>query len=355
MGKQINALTTTRGVAAIMVVIFHFGWIYFPFNRFTNFFQHGALAVGYFFILSGFVLYTAHREKSIVYADYIRKRIARIVPVYLFALAFFVCLSYHYSGFSFTPYNIKLIVVHALLLQAYIPDYAMNLNIPAWTLSVEMCFYLLFPFFLVILKRNTKFFIVMTIVLYLSSQIIHLHYFPLRHVLSSNIIDTVMFSPLIHINQFLIGMFGGYLFGKIGLPNRKYGWLALTMFVIIVFLMAFMPQSLSCHAGLIAPVFMLFILSLSVSNPRILNIRPLVFIGEISYGIYILQMPVFMWLDNLNIRYLHIDKQRFFYFFFCMLVLVASMSYYFFENPIRKKINSLNFGRKSNQADPPVR
>ncbi len=346
MGKQINALTTTRGVAALMVVIYHFGGGVFPFNRFPVFFHSGSLAVGYFFILSGFVLYTAYRESSLVYAEYIKKRIARIVPVYLLALLLYVCVSYVFCGFSFSAFNIKLIVVHALLLQAYIPDYAMNLNIPAWTLSVELFFYLLFPLLLIILKKRIKFFILMTAVLYVSSQVVHLHYFPLRHVLSDNIIDTILFNPVIHVNQFLIGMFGGFLFGKIKLPSVKYKWSMYVLFFMVMLLMTFIPADLSCHVGLIAPVFMLFILSLSVFNPPFLNIKPFVYIGEISYGIYILQLPVYILFDNLNSRYIHMGKRDFFYFFVCMLILAASASYALFEKPISRKINALNARRK---------
>jgi peptidoglycan/LPS O-acetylase OafA/YrhL len=347
MGKQIDALTTTRGVAAIMVVIYHFGSGVFPFNRAANFFHSGALAVSYFFVLSGFVLYTAHEGKKIAIANYFRKRFARIVPVYWLALFLVVCIGYAFYQYSFSAFAIKLILVHAFLLQAYIPDYSMNLNLPGWTLSVEVFFYLIFPLLLTLLKKRKQFFIVMTIVLYILSQVIHLHYFPLRHSLNSNIIDTVFFNPVIHLNQFLIGMLGGYLFVNADLPKEKYKWVLLGSFVVMVLLMATIPQNLSSHVGLIAPVFMVFILSLGIRNPRVLNFKPFVFIGEISYGTYILQLPVFSFFDVMNSRYLHIKQPYFFYFFLFMLVLIASASYVFFEKPLRKKISSIHFRRKS--------
>jgi peptidoglycan/LPS O-acetylase OafA/YrhL len=328
------------------VVIFHFGNTTFPFNRFPHFFHGGAMAVSYFFVLSGFVLYTAYDEKRIVYADYIKRRFARIVPVYLLALFLYICISYFFSGFSFSVAGVKLIVVHALLLQAYIPDYSMNLNLPGWTLSVEVFFYLVFPLLLVLLKRKTRSFIIMAILLYVCSQAIHLYYYPLRHTLNSNIIDTVFFNPIIHINQFLIGMIGGFLFGKIDAPNNKYRWLLWTTFLTILALMIFLPYNVSCHVGLVAPVFMLFIIGLGVRNPVLLNIKPAVFIGAISYGIYILQLPVFMFFVFINNKYIHIQKQYFFYFFLCMLVLIAAASFTFFEKPLRNKINALNFGAK---------
>lgn len=341
MGKQIDALTASRGAAAIMVVIYHFGWSVFPFNRFPTFFHNGNLAVSYFFVLSGFVLYTAYEDRRIAYAGYIIRRVARIVPVYLLALLLLLCVSYAFYGFAFYSYTIKLIVVHALLLQAYLPDYAMNLNLPGWTLSVELFFYLLFPFLLLAIRKNAQLFITLTVLLYVCSQVVHLHYYPLRHTLSSNIIDTIIFNPVIHLSQFAIGMCGGFLFGKADLLNLRYKWLLAASFCVIVLLMNFMPKDISCQAGLLAPVFMVFILSLAICNPPFLNIKPLVFIGEISYGIYILQLPAFSLFSVLNDRYLHLHSRNYFYFVLSMLVIAATISYLLFEKPLRTKINTL--------------
>src|ERR1035437_10821131 len=83
---QINSLTATRAIAAIMVFIHHFGRDIFPFNRCPSVFTSGNIAVGYFFMLSGFVLYITYYLKDISFGDYIKKRISRIVPIYEIAL-----------------------------------------------------------------------------------------------------------------------------------------------------------------------------------------------------------------------------------------------------------------------------
>jgi peptidoglycan/LPS O-acetylase OafA/YrhL len=340
MGKQINALTSTRGIAAIMTVIFHFsGWC-FPFNLLPTFFYHGALAVSYFFVLSGFVLYVAYKDKSMTYGQFIKRRIARIVPVYEFSLVLILCVSYFINNNAFAVGYLKMIVAHVLLLQAYIPDYAMNLNLPGWTLSVEMFFYLSFPLLLVLLRKRTRLFVVMTVLIYAISQAAHLYYYPLRHGLSSNIIDTVFFNPVIHLNQFLIGMCGGYLYSKTSLSKSRAGILLAISSVTILALMNFLPPAISCHAGLIAPIFMIFIVSLAINGSAVLEVKPLVFLGEISYGLYILQLPVHYIASYLNDKYIHLPGARFFYFFLCILILVASASYLFFEKPLMKKIGA---------------
>jgi peptidoglycan/LPS O-acetylase OafA/YrhL len=340
MGKQINALTATRGIAATMTVIFHFsGWC-FPFNLLPTFFYHGALAVSYFFVLSGFVLCMAYKDKSMTYGQYLKRRVARIVPVYEFSLLLIICIGYFIYKNAFSAGYFKMIAVHVLLLQSYIPDYAMNLNLPGWTLSVEVFFYLLFPLFLVLLKKRPRLFIAITVVVYAISQPVHLYYYPLRHNLSSNIIDTILFNPIIHLNQFLIGMCGALLYSKLNLPRNKARWFLAISSVAVLALMNFLPPAISCHAGLIAPIFMLFIVSLSINKSTLLNVKPLVFLGEISYGLYILQLPVHDILNYLNEKYMHLQPPHFFYFFLCMLILAASVSYVFFEKPLMKKITT---------------
>ena len=56
--REIQSLTPLRGIAAIWVICFHYGVVYFSFHpeRFTFVLNKGYLAVDMFFMLSGFVL-----------------------------------------------------------------------------------------------------------------------------------------------------------------------------------------------------------------------------------------------------------------------------------------------------------
>ena len=90
---RIHFLDSTRGLAALMVIIFHVhGLIFFDlthigesrlFNLLTTLFN-GADAVSYFFVLSGFVLsykyFNADFDESI--ERYSIRRIFRIMPLY---------------------------------------------------------------------------------------------------------------------------------------------------------------------------------------------------------------------------------------------------------------------------------
>jgi peptidoglycan/LPS O-acetylase OafA/YrhL len=345
--SQINSLTATRAIAAIMVFIHHFGRAVFPFNRCPSVFTSGNIAVGYFFILSGFVLYIAHYNKVIGFGDFFRKRAARIVPVYEAALLLTILFAVHFSNYDVhSLQHIKEMGFSAFFVQSFIPSFPLVLNGPGWTISVEMFFYLLFPFLLVLQKKSTWLFGSITLTLFILSQYFHLKYFPQRHSLPDNIVDTVFFNPAIHLSQFLTGMMGGYVFTKIRETAPRLKYLPLAIFAVIIALLAYRPEKVSYHVGLIAPLFLLLILSIAVNNTKTLNFRPLVYLGEISYGIYILQQPIYSFLDILNQRHLHLAPLYFFWFALGVLILIASVSYHLMELPLKKRINA--FGVKRN-------
>jgi len=91
---QLDQLTFTRFIAAMTVVFFHYGQTIFPANipfLYENM-TAGPIAVGYFYILSGFIMAIAYYETDETKRfefnklKYWAARFARIYPVYLVAL-----------------------------------------------------------------------------------------------------------------------------------------------------------------------------------------------------------------------------------------------------------------------------
>jgi peptidoglycan/LPS O-acetylase OafA/YrhL len=97
----------------------------------------------------------------------------------------------------------------------------------------------------------------------------------------------------------------------------------------------------SKHNGLLAPLYMLFIVAVALQQKSLLNIRSLVYLGDISYGIYILQMPVYFIVSEFNKSILHIGNVFFFLLYVIVLIVVSALCYTFIEKPLRKKINAL--------------
>lgn len=337
MKHQLDALTTTRGIAALLVVIFHFGCTVFPFNLFEHFFRSGNLAVGYFFVLSGFVMYYTYRNRRNAYGLFMKKRLLRIVPAFYIALALSAAFLIAEGGLS-GPLFLRQMVLNATFTQAFFPGYALSINSPGWSLSIEMFFYALFPVLIVFANRNTARFLWFVATFFVLSQVMHLVMVATyRPQWGTAFHEFVYYFPLFHFNQFLVGMAGGYLFFQYKKRGIKFA--SLWPLVTIILLVNFMPGSVSLHNGLLAPLYMLLVVAVASHNSALLRWRPLVFLGEVSYGIYIFQEPVHKYAVTINDRYLRLAEQPFFYVYVLSLVAVAALCYYTVERPVRNMLN----------------
>ena len=297
-----NQLTFTRFIAAISIVVFHFGDIYAPFNAewVKPLVHHANLGVSYFFVLSGFVMVLAYgRKEQVGFVSFIRNRIARILPLYY--LAILMMLAYLFIRLYilkiphvYTPSIIDT-VLNVLMLQAWFPEKATTLNTAAWSLSVEALFYLLFPIIINHIKSIKVGSVVFIAVLFnLISQLI-------SWVLIGNLqANWFLYHPLLHLNSFIVGIAFGMLFLKYRHRLGKIQIFALlSVSVLILFMLYFPVKGVVYHNGLLSIPFALFILFLAVDQSivsRMFNHRFLIYLGEISYGIYILQFPVFIFL-----------------------------------------------------------
>ncbi len=158
--REIIALTSLRGIAAMAVVLQHFSVTaqLHAANNIPSLVPHGYLAVDLFFILSGFIMsytYLSSFElnKAGVFGDFMMRRIARIVPLNLAVLALFVVaaqLSIAALGRNiiYSP-NVGIgdIFANSLMLQGL--GIGINMNGPSWSVSAEFAAYAIFPLLIV--------------------------------------------------------------------------------------------------------------------------------------------------------------------------------------------------------------
>jgi peptidoglycan/LPS O-acetylase OafA/YrhL len=157
-----DALTALRFFAALLVFIYHCA----PTASFATHYALGHSGVGFFFLLSGFILtYTYHRTFAQMTAwpavrSFYVARIARIYPVHVVATVFAVLVLWRFGG---TTWNMSSVatreaagVAQLLLVQSWSPDEKiyLGINAPAWSISTEMFFYAVFPFVVGFLLRS---------------------------------------------------------------------------------------------------------------------------------------------------------------------------------------------------------
>ncbi len=354
---SLDQITFTRFVAALTVVFFHYGQNIFPANipfLFENV-TAGPIAVGYFYVLSGFIMAIAYYKPetdhttlpAINKRKYWIARFARIYPVYILALLIIVA-----AKFRTLADNYAVLPLHLAMLQAWIPGYPITLNTPGWSLSVEAFFYLCFPFLLNhVHDKGTKKLIIACALLWLLTQLVLMlainseAYQPKNHLH-----DFVYYNPLMHINSFIAGMLTGVFFKRLNqadpiknsTPTR---WLLFSFFLIIFLIWArpyletMTGLNIAYTNGLMAPAFLLFIVLLGQDRgiiSSLLKHRWLILLGEASYSLYILQKPIHGLYDKIITPRLPLSETLHFYIFLLLLIALSILSFKYFETPMRR-------------------
>src|ERR1700690_1912145 len=155
--ETFTALNGLRFLAALAVVIFHYaprvdGYRQSP-AFLKNLINEGPCAVGFFFILSGFVI--AHRylysgARAQTASSFYWARFVRIYPGYLLAFLLFLPIAlqryvlHPSAGVAGRHTFVASALLSSLMLQSWTP-LAQVWNGPGWSLSVESFMYLIFP------------------------------------------------------------------------------------------------------------------------------------------------------------------------------------------------------------------
>ena len=350
---SLDALTGLRFFAAISVVIYHFaqpaiaGWPW-PLVELAG---KGYVAVSFFFLLSGFLLSYSYLsvdgKMRGTWRSFYVARFARIYPVYF--LAFLLAAPHDIAtSVALNPGKTaaaKLLLGATTVLtlqQAWTPWTAWAWNYPAWSVSVEAFFYLVFPWLgqrLARLRLKTCF--TAAAGFWLLSLTAPVLLFLFKGTTGAPDIDhrllmAVEFTPLLRLPEFAVGILLGRAY-RLGLPFRLRGGVtSYCAMAAILAILAFCPSipHAMLATGLLLPLFALLVLALAQGQgwlAHVLSTRTLVVLGEASYGIYILQIPV---AYVLRVPPPHTSLRTF--GVYCVILLATSViSWRFVETPLR--------------------
>ncbi|TAF03016.1 MAG: acyltransferase [Nostocales cyanobacterium] len=135
---EIDAL---RGIAALCIVLFHYASSYqWPNYHPYHYFRYLEECVQVFFIISGFViLISINRLRRSL--DFIVGRLARLYPMYLFSLITTLLITNIMKMDTPRTEKIYDIICNFFLLQNFLGG--KSVNIVYWTLTIEICFYII--------------------------------------------------------------------------------------------------------------------------------------------------------------------------------------------------------------------
>jgi peptidoglycan/LPS O-acetylase OafA/YrhL len=153
--RKLDALTSLRFVAAAAIVVWHISPRLCSGVCVRDFLQLPQ-GVSFFFVLSGFIL--SHVYPRLDARGAVRRfliaRIARVWPVHALAFGVVAITAIAAGDDGTSVWSVALI--NLLLLQAWLPkpEYFLSYNAASWTVSVELAFYLTFPFWIAGFQRN---------------------------------------------------------------------------------------------------------------------------------------------------------------------------------------------------------
>jgi peptidoglycan/LPS O-acetylase OafA/YrhL len=368
----LRALTGLRCFAAVNIVLFHFSnplWFNFnfyfpvPFTGrtihipvlFAPIVNAGFISVSYFILLSGFVLgynYNARaRDGELDRKRFWEARFTRIYPIYLLSLLLSVGgLKAEYTTHTHAMFWTGLVLT-PLLLQGWIPAVATFLNTPAWTMSAEAFYYVIFPWLArsKMPARIRPYLLKMAGVwlLGLVPGALYIAFNPdgIAHPDRWSYgpwLWALKYTPYAHIFSFIFGVMLANLDAMIPRASQVRLWLGLIGFgglYGILSLGPLVPYAI-IHDGLLMPLFALIVLGLAGENllARALGVRPLVFVGEASYCLYLLHFTLWNLIHDSHVLealgLIRFDP----WLSYVLLIALSLVALYFVEKPAQRKL-----------------
>jgi peptidoglycan/LPS O-acetylase OafA/YrhL len=321
--KHYPILDGLRGVASVMVIIFHVLETFTGGNRFAQIINHGYLAVDFFFLLSGFVVAYAYDDRwaKMGQWDFYKRRLVRLQPMVIIGSVIGAALFYFQVSNAFPLIAgipvwkvLLLMIIGSTLIPVPIPmdirgwQEMHPLNGPAWSLFFEYIANILYA---VIIRRFSKLVLSVFVALAACLLIWYLLQGPQGDLIGGWSLNQQQLS--IGFIRVLYPFFAGVLLcrmGKLILVKGAFWWCSL----LIVFVLS-VPRIGGEHNlwmnGLYEAlsVILIFPLIVSIGAGGIINhpqsARICKFLGDISYPLYITHYPLIYvytaWVVNNNV------------------------------------------------------
>jgi peptidoglycan/LPS O-acetylase OafA/YrhL len=326
----------------------------------------GYMGVRLFFVLSGFLITgILLRERLAVESNrttikismrqfYIR-RFLRIFPLYYFVIAITLALgleetSKHWATLVTYTFNIELSI------QGWYPKYIGHF----WSLSVEEQYYIIWPLIILLAPRHR----IITITLILVALAPIYRYLAYINDFKTIAIYTFTFSSLDALGVgSLLAILSMDQDGKLILERLLTRKFAILMLFLIIFLQALMVNQLGWPVYLVFfELIVAFLFSWAVWRAstgsksiggKILGCSTLVYLGKISYGIYVYHYfspYIVRSVSNMLNVELHRNGLAEFILFTALTVMMASFSWYIFEAPINRLKRHFQYVSTTNQS-----
>ena len=363
--RYLPSIDSLRALAVLAVIIYHIDVNYLP---------GGFLGVDLFFVLSGYLISSLiikeyKKTGTLNLYNFYMRRARRLLPAVYFMIT--VCLVFMvlFNGVLLRKSHLDAVfgyiyssnwwyIFHKL-------DYFDSFGAQSpfkhlWSLAIEEQFYMFFPLIFLIFNRQkkeegqssslNKNFLYIVLGLILISLVTHILLFDINNI------NRIYFGTDTRAFSLLVGVVGAlvYPMDKLSSPtNAKesvlYSVVSLTSISALIAIMFYTSEyNTWLYRGgflLVAVLGLIIIISSGKQHTFIskaLSFRPIVFIGKISYSLYLWHFPIIVLTTPVS----EIGNPNLFYVTLriILIFIAATLSYLFVETPIRK----LGFGNYIN-------
>jgi peptidoglycan/LPS O-acetylase OafA/YrhL len=263
------------------------------------------LGVGFFFVLSGFILTYVYRDFAghSVWAYYLA-RIARLWPVHL--VTFLIAALILQPDLLRSPLHVMTALINVLMMQAWLPinGLVFSWNAPSWSISAELWFYIFFPF----LAATRRFWIWFGLLAIIAATIVMTVPVGPSKAFQFSFVHMVMQHPAVRIVEFAAGVIAGRLFNA----GKRIQWRGTGLEIAALFAVGFYAWTstvvnqeiarsgfpaagvwYSQSGGFIVFAFAIFVFAQSEGRiSRVLSWSLLVLLGEMSFSTYMLHQLI---------------------------------------------------------------
>ena len=355
--KYLPSIDSLRALAVLAVIIYHVDVNYLP---------GGFLGVDLFFVLSGYLISSLiikeyRKTGSLNLYNFYIRRVRRLLPAVYFMITVGLVVMVLFNEVLLRKSHLDAIfgyiyssnwwyIFHKL-------DYFDSFGAQSpfkhlWSLAIEEQFYMIFPLLFLLVNRKKKSkdgtyklnknFLYVVLGLILVSLIAHILLFDINNI------SRIYFGTDTRAFSLLVGVVGAILYPMERLhakvtpqQNMLYSVVSLVSIATLITVMIYTSEynTLLYRGGflLVAILGVIVIISSGKQHTlmsRLLSFKPVVFIGKISYSLYLWHFPVLVLTTPVS----EIGNPNIFFVILRIVLTfaVAIVSYVFVETPIRK-------------------
>lgn len=336
-----------RGWAMLLVLFGHCagmakidGWL-------RTFADGCMMGVNLFFVISAYTIFYMFSKHSQVESQPVRnfmiRRFFRIAPLYWFAIGYYNVIWDWLPESKHWHYFLNFFFLHALN-----PETHTSVVPGGWTISIEMIFYLLVPLLFPFIRSFNRAWIFMLVAVFVFPLITFLISLGMNPLFA----DVLPYQVAVYWERFPLVTIGIFAFGIVLfyfikeerkaalIRNKTFNVINLLIIGIALSALAFMTVHFPLKSHFYGALFMLLALMLSAHPWKVLVNPVTVFLGRISYSMYIFHFAVITWLYKwIPAQFPNLMEHGYPYFFvyfvFGLLFTVplGLCGYHFIEKP----------------------